>query len=46
MTDVALIGDTLYLLTHKGAPHFKVLRLDLANPDLATAPWSFRRATP
>ena len=37
VTDAALIGGTLYLLTHKGAPHFKVIRVDLANPDLATA---------
>ena len=38
MTDAALFGSTLYLLTHKNAPHFKVVRLDLANPDLASAP--------
>ena len=37
VTDAALFGSTLYLLTHRNAPHFKVLRLDLANPDLATA---------
>ncbi len=37
VTDAALIGTTLYLLTHKNAPHFKVVRLDLANPDLASA---------
>ena len=37
VTDAALIGSTLYLLTHRNAPHFKVLRVDLANPDLATA---------
>ena len=37
VTDAALIGGTLYLLTHKSAPHFKVVRLDLANPDLASA---------
>jgi prolyl oligopeptidase len=37
VTDAALIGSTLYLLTHKNAPHFKVLRLDLAKPDLASA---------
>ena len=37
VTDAALVGSTLYLLTHRNAPHFKVLRLDLANPDLATA---------
>ena len=38
MTDAALIGSTLYLLTHRKAPHFKVLRIDLANPNLASAP--------
>jgi prolyl oligopeptidase len=38
ITDAALIGSTLYLLTHKNAPHFKVVRVDLANPDLAAAP--------
>jgi prolyl oligopeptidase len=37
VTDAALIGGTIYLLTHKNAPHFKVLRVDLANPDLASA---------
>ena len=37
ITDATLIGNILYLLTHKNAPHFKVLRLDLANPDLASA---------
>jgi prolyl oligopeptidase len=38
VTDAALIGSTLYLLTHRNAPHFKVVRVDLAKPDLATAP--------
>jgi prolyl oligopeptidase len=37
VTDAALIGSTLYLLTHKNAPHFKVVRLDLGKPDLASA---------
>ena len=37
ITDAALIGNLLYLLTHKNAPHFKVVRLDLSNPDLASA---------
>ena len=36
VTDAALIGGTLYLLTHKNAPHFKVLRLDLAQPESAS----------
>jgi prolyl oligopeptidase len=38
VTDAALFGSTLYVLTHLKAPHFKVLRIDLANPDLANAP--------
>jgi prolyl oligopeptidase len=38
VTDAALIGGTLYLLTHRNAPHFKVVRVDLANPDVAAAP--------
>ena len=38
VTDAALIGNTLYVLTHRNAPHSKVLRVDLANPDLTTAP--------
>ena len=37
VTDSSLIGDSLYVLTHKGASRFKVLRLDLNAPDLATA---------
>ena len=37
VTDAALFGGTLYLLTHKNAPRFKVVRLDLAQPDLANA---------
>ena len=38
VTDAALIGSALYVVTHRDAPHFKVLRVDLANPDLASAP--------
>ena len=30
VTDMAVHGDLLYLLTHKGASHFKVLKLSLA----------------
>ena len=37
VTDSTLIGDNLYLLTHKRASRFKVLKLDLNAPDLATA---------
>ena len=37
VTDSSLIGDSLYVLTHKGASRFKVLRLDLNAPDLSKA---------
>ena len=37
VTDLAVNGDTLYLLTHKDASRFKVLRLALAKPELAAA---------
>ena len=37
VTDSTLIGDSLYVLTHKGASRFKVLRLDLDAPDIAKA---------
>ena len=30
-------GDSLYLLSHHGAPRYKVLRTSLSKPDLATA---------
>ena len=37
VTDIAVLGDSAYLLTHKTASRFKVLRVSLAKPDLATA---------
>ncbi|MGH8713670.1 MAG: prolyl oligopeptidase family serine peptidase [Casimicrobiaceae bacterium] len=37
VTDLAIHGDTIYLLSHSGAPHFKVLRMDFAKPDVAAA---------
>ena len=37
VTDFAVLGDHLYLLSHKGASRFKVLRTPLANPDVARA---------
>lgn len=37
ITDVALKGDALYLLTHHNAPRNRVLRLDLNKPELALA---------
>ena len=37
VTDLAAQGDALFLLSHKDAPRFKVLRTSLAKPDLATA---------
>jgi prolyl oligopeptidase len=38
VTDSTLIGDDLYVLTHKGASRFKVLKVDLNSPDFAKAP--------
>ena len=38
VTDLSVIGDSLYVLTHKGASRFKVLKVDLNAPDLAKAP--------
>lgn len=37
VTDLAVHGDVLYLLTHKNASHFKVVKLSLAKPDLKEA---------
>jgi prolyl oligopeptidase len=37
VTDFAIKGNDLYLLTLKDAPNGKVLRLDAANPDLSKA---------
>ena len=37
ITDVALRGNELFLLTHAGAPRHKLLALDLRQPDLARA---------
>jgi prolyl oligopeptidase len=37
VTSVAYMNDRLTLLTHKGAPRSKVVRIDLNNPDLANA---------
>jgi prolyl oligopeptidase len=37
VTDYAIQGDALYLMTHKGASRFKVVRTSLAKPDVATA---------
>src|SRR6185312_2643237 len=37
VTGVALRGHDLYLLSHKDAPRYKVLKTDAAHPDLATA---------
>ena len=37
VTDLSAIGNQVYLLSHKGASHFKVLRIDLAKPDVANA---------
>ncbi|MGH8127749.1 MAG: prolyl oligopeptidase family serine peptidase [Gammaproteobacteria bacterium] len=37
VTDFAVHGDALYLLSHKDAPRGKILRIDLAHPDMAHA---------
>lgn len=37
VTNIALHGDTLYLLLHRDAPRYRVLAVDAARPDLATA---------
>jgi prolyl oligopeptidase len=37
VTSVDLHGEHAYLLTHKDAPRFKIVRVSLAAPDLATA---------
>jgi prolyl oligopeptidase len=37
VTDWALVGDDLYLMSHRGAPRYKVLRTPIAKPDVKTA---------
>ena len=37
VTGIAYMNDQLTLLTHKGAPRSKVIRIDLDKPDLANA---------
>ncbi|HUN86167.1 MAG TPA: prolyl oligopeptidase family serine peptidase [Terracidiphilus sp.] len=37
VTSLATHGDALYLLSHKGAPHFKVIRTSIAHPDVEHA---------
>lgn len=37
VVDLDVHGDDLFLLTHRGAPRFKVLKTSLAKPDLAGA---------
>lgn len=37
ITDFAIHGDDLYVLTHKNASRFKVLRTSVSKPDLASA---------
>jgi prolyl oligopeptidase len=37
VTSAAVYGGGIYLLSHKDASRFKILKLSLANPDLATA---------
>jgi len=37
VTNFAIMGEELYLLTHKDAPRFKVIRTAAAAPDIGTA---------
>ncbi len=37
VTSLAVHGDELYLLSHKGAPHFKVLRTSISHSDVEHA---------
>ena len=37
VTDLAVSGDTIYLMTHKDTPRFKVVRTSLVRPDLTNA---------
>jgi prolyl oligopeptidase len=37
VTDFAVFGNALYLLSHKGAPRFQVLRLAMAAPEMSRA---------
>jgi prolyl oligopeptidase len=37
VTGAVAVGDTLYLQTHKNAPNFKIVSIDMAHPDYAHA---------
>ena len=37
VTDFTIHGNTIYLLTHKDAPRYKLIATSLSNPDLADA---------
>jgi len=37
VTDLCVKGHDIWLLSHKDAPHFKILHMDLDHPDLAKA---------
>ena len=37
VTDIAIHGDDLYLLTYKDAPRYKIVRIDARRPDLASS---------
>ncbi|MGA2341487.1 MAG: prolyl oligopeptidase family serine peptidase [Terracidiphilus sp.] len=37
VTSFAIDGDEIYLMSHKNAPHFKVLKTSLAHPDMEHA---------
>ena len=37
VTDFAVVANTIYLMSHKGAPRFQVLKLSMNAPDMAKA---------
>jgi prolyl oligopeptidase len=37
VTDISIAGDTAYVISHKDASRYKVLKLSLARPDIAAA---------
>jgi prolyl oligopeptidase len=37
VTDIAIHGDDLYLLTYRDAPRYKIVRINARRPDLASA---------
>ena len=46
VTSGAVHGKDLYLLSHKGASRYKVLKTTAASPAVARRPWRFRKPAP